>query len=585
MTHAQSGRFDGDSWDPASSVGATATMVAASRALASQGPDPLLDDPLADPLVRAVGLPPFTRLLDGEVSLDDDSGLSRRTRVEQMAVRTRFFDDFFISATEGGIRQAVILASGLDTRAYRLPWPAGTVVYEIDQPQVIDFKTNTLADLGANPTVERRTVSIDLREDWPAALRQHGFDVNQPTAWSAEGLLPYLPPEAQDRLFDNITALSAPGSQLATEHISDPDAFSEESVRRISERWQRAGFDLNAADLFYQGERSIVIDYLTGHDWQVAAHPAPELYQRNGFTFPDDDSWDLASSVGATATMIAAGRAMATRDPRGLINDPFAEPLVRAVGLDFFVKVIDGTVDFSTIGSASPARTEAIINGIAVRTKYFDDYLLAAVNAGVHQVVILASGLDSRAYRLQWPADTVVYEVDQPQVIEFKTTTLADIGARPTAERRTVGIDLRYDWPTALQAAGLDTGAPSAWLAEGLLIYLPSEAQDRLFDNITAMSAPRSTVATEYVPGLKDLDPERVREQTAAFREHLDIDMPSLVYTGERSHVIEYLRANGWDVASTPRAELFNREGFDLPAPEDDEPLGEIIYVSGTLAG
>ncbi|HME76695.1 MAG TPA: class I SAM-dependent methyltransferase [Mycobacterium sp.] len=302
-------------------------------------------------------------------------------------------------------------------------------------------------------------------------------------------------------------------------------------------------------------------------------------------TRTDDDSWDLASSVGATATMIAAGRAMATRDPRGLINDPFAEPLVRAVGLDFFVKVIDGTVDFSTIGNASPARTEAIINGIAVRTKYFDDYLLAAVNAGVHQVVILASGLDSRAYRLQWPADTVVYEVDQPQVIEFKTTTLAGIGARPTAERRTVGIDLRYDWPTALQAAGLDTGAPSAWLAEGLLIYLPSEAQDRLFDNITAMSAPRSTVATEYVPGLKDLDPERVREQTAAFREHLDIDMPSLVYTGERSHVIEYLRANGWDVASTPRAELFNREGFDLPAPEDDEPLGEIIYVSGTLAG
>src|SRR5271165_4514135 len=98
-------------------------------------------------------------------------------------------------------------------------------------------------------------------------------------------------------------------------------------------------------------------------------------------TRTDDDSWDLASSVGATATMIAAGRAMATRDPRGLINDPFAEPLVRAVGLDFFVKVIDGTVDFSTIGNASPARTEAIINGIAVRTKYFADYLLAAVNA------------------------------------------------------------------------------------------------------------------------------------------------------------------------------------------------------------
>ena len=292
MTHARSGRFEGDSWDPASSVGATATMVAASRAIASQGPDPLLDDPLADPLVRAVGLPPFIRLLDGEVSFDDgdDPSHARRTRVEQMAVRTRFFDDFFIAATEAGVRQAVILASGLDTRAYRLLWPAGTVVYEIDQPQVIDFKTSTLADLGANPTAQRRTVSIDLRDDWPTALRQQGFDVSQPAAWSAEGLLPYLPPEAQDRLFDNITALSAPGSQLATEHISDPDAFSAESVRRIGERWQRAGFDLNPADLFYQGERSIVIDYLTGHGWQVAAHPAPELYQRNGFIFPEDEA-------------------------------------------------------------------------------------------------------------------------------------------------------------------------------------------------------------------------------------------------------------------------------------------------------
>src|SRR5581483_9551087 len=150
-----------------------------------------------------------------------------------------------------------------------------------------------------------------------------------------------------------------------------------------------------------------------------------------------DDSWDLASSVGATATMIAAGRALATKDPRGLINDPFAEQLVRAVGLEFFVKMIDGSLDLSAIEDASPQRREAMINNIAVRTKYFDSALMAAVDAGARQVVILASGLDSRAYRLRWPAGTVVYEVDQPQVIEFKTTTLADFGAEPTAERRT----------------------------------------------------------------------------------------------------------------------------------------------------
>jgi methyltransferase (TIGR00027 family) len=293
----------------------------------------------------------------------------------------------------------------------------------------------------------------------------------------------------------------------------------------------------------------------------------------------------LASSVGATATMIAAGRAMASKTEHPLINDPFADPLVRAVGLDFFVKMIDGSVDFSTVDNASPARTQAIINGVGVRTQYFDDYLLAAVGAGVRQVVVLASGLDSRAYRLQWPAETVVYEIDQPRVIDFKTATLAGLGAQPTATRRTIPIDLRSDWPAALQAAGLDTAAPTAWLAEGLLIYLPPEAQDRLFDNITALSAPGSTVATEYVPGLKDLDPDRVREKLAPLREQgVDIDMPSLVYTGERSHVIDYLRAKAWDVVATPRAELFNRNGFELPSPEDDEPLGEIIYVSGTLA-
>lgn len=282
-------RQEGDSWDLASSVGATATAVAASRATASQGPDALLDDPWAEPLVRAVGIDTFVKIVDGELTADDDPLLNRQAMNEQIAVRTRFFDDFFTTATASGVRQAVILASGLDTRAYRLPWPAGTVVYEIDQPEVIAFKTRTLADLGAEATAWRRTVAIDLRDDWPSALRDAGFDAVVPTAWSAEGLLVYLPPEAQDRLFDNITALSAPGSRLATEHVPDPNAFSDERLQQISERWRRFGFDLNAVDLFYQGERSVVVDYLTTHGWRVTAHAARELYARNGFEFPEDE--------------------------------------------------------------------------------------------------------------------------------------------------------------------------------------------------------------------------------------------------------------------------------------------------------
>src|SRR5277367_3011787 len=261
-------RTDNDTWDLASSVGATATSVAASRAMASQGPDPLLDDPWADPLVRAVGIDTFIQLVDGEIGPTDDSPLSRRHMREQIAVRNRFFDDFFVQATGSGIRQAVILASGLDTRAFRLPWPAGTVVYEIDQPQVIAFKTRTLADLGAEPTAQRRTVAIDLRDDWPAALIDAGFDTRQPTAWSAEGLLVYLPPDAQDRLFDNIAGLSAAGSRIATEHMDLTDVPSD-WAERLTERSRRIGSNINLAELFYTGDRNTAADYLEGHGWRV----------------------------------------------------------------------------------------------------------------------------------------------------------------------------------------------------------------------------------------------------------------------------------------------------------------------------
>lgn len=299
-----------------------------------------------------------------------------------------------------------------------------------------------------------------------------------------------------------------------------------------------------------------------------------------------DDEWDLASSVGATATMVAAGRAMATKDPRGLINDPFAEPLVRAVGVDFFTKMMDGDLDVDAIENASPVRIQSMVNGMAVRTKYFDDYFIDATGGGVRQVVILASGLDSRAFRLPWPAGTVVYEIDQPRVIEFKSNTLADVGAEPTASRRTIPFDLRADWPAALKAAGFDTTAPTAWLAEGLLIYLPPDAQDRLFDNITALSAPGSTIATEFVPGIVDFDADRVRELTGSFREHgVDIDMASLVYAGERNHVVDYLSSIGWRPEGITRTELFGRNGIEAPAPENDDPLGEIIFISAKLEG
>ncbi len=301
-------RTETDSWDLASSVGATATMVAAARALASREAEPLITDPYAADLVRAVGIDFFTRMVDEQFTpTDEKTAAGLRLMTEVVAVRTRFFDDFFVEAGAAGIRQAVILAAGLDSRAYRLPWSTGTVVYEIDQPQVVGAKTDAMSRLGATPTAERRTVAIDLRDDWPAALRETGFDPAAPSAWSVEGLLMYLPPDAQDRLFDNITELSAPGSRVATEyHGGDFGASLAERAKDIAEVWRGEGFDIDFTQLFYEGDRNHVVDYLAERGWDVTARNRLDMFTDYGRTWPFDDSVvPLQSSVAVTAIRTA----------------------------------------------------------------------------------------------------------------------------------------------------------------------------------------------------------------------------------------------------------------------------------------
>lgn len=290
MSQIDSVRYDGDTWDLASSVGATATSVAASRALASRGPDALIDDPYADALVKAVGVEALIRVANGEANIEDDPMLNRRRMTEQIAVRTRYFDNVFTNAARDGIRQAVILASGLDTRAYRMSWPAGSVVFELDQPQVIEFKTRVMTDLGASPTADRRTVAIDLRDDWPTALRENGFDIDQPTAWIAEGLLIYLPPEAQDRLLDNVTALSAPDSRFATEYMAAGTTLPDSWRDRFKKYSSQIGSDIDLPALFYDGERNSAGDYLAERGWRISTLNTRESYALNGFEMPEDDA-------------------------------------------------------------------------------------------------------------------------------------------------------------------------------------------------------------------------------------------------------------------------------------------------------
>lgn len=285
-------RTDNDSWDLASGVGATATGVAASRALASLGPMPLIRDVFAEPLVRAVGVDYFIEMARGDIEGTEDGNLLDPHRMaDGMAIRTKYFDDFFAAATDAGVRQAVILAAGLDARCYRLPWPAGTTVFELDQPQVIDFKSRTLADIGAAPTATLRSIGIDLRDDWPTALRDAGFDPSAPTAWIAEGLLGYLPPEAQDKLFDAITTLSAPGSRVATDWVPDMSVLDGDAVRAISADQRAKGLDLpDTSDLMYQGERSSVVDYLNATGWRTTTVTVEDVFVANGLQFRPDEA-------------------------------------------------------------------------------------------------------------------------------------------------------------------------------------------------------------------------------------------------------------------------------------------------------
>lgn len=281
-------RTDSDHWNLASSVGATATMVATARALATRNRDPLVEDRFAEPLVRAVGIQTFTSVLEGDIGIADRDGTT--LLIDMVAVRTRFYDSFLTDAIQAGIRQAVILAAGLDSRAYRLPWPTDATVFELDQPDVIDFKSQALADLGASPAARRRTVGVDLRGDWRAALRAEGFDDAKPSAWIAEGLLIYLPPDAQERLIEDITTLSPPDSRFATDYHPDGGVGVARRTSSMSDQWAEQGLDLNLGDLFPGGRRQPVEDQLGQLGWQVTVRPRPEMFATYGRHFPEGEA-------------------------------------------------------------------------------------------------------------------------------------------------------------------------------------------------------------------------------------------------------------------------------------------------------
>lgn len=183
----------------------TARWTASARAQESARPDPLFMDPWAAALAGE----------EGAAWLAQQGG-----RVSPMVVRTHYFDRFLQDAAQRGLRQVVLLAAGLDTRAYRLPWPPETRLFELDQPAVLAHKAQTLNAAGARPACQRSAIPADLTGPWPNWLCEGGFDPRQPTAWLLEGFLYYLPDPALERILGQVSALAAPGSRIGFDIIN-----------------------------------------------------------------------------------------------------------------------------------------------------------------------------------------------------------------------------------------------------------------------------------------------------------------------------------------------------------------------------
>lgn len=283
----------------------------------------------------------------------------------------------------------------------------------------------------------------------------------------------------------------------------------------------------------------------------------------------EGDSWDINTSVGSTALFVATARALEARKPEPLAVDPYAELFCRAAGGDW-AAVIEGNLPDHQLLTSDFG--EHFVNFQGARTRYFDDYFRRAVEAGVRQVVILAAGLDSRAYRLSWPDGTTIFELDQPQVLAYKSYVLSQRGIRPGAQRREVAVDLREDWPQALRDSGFDPEQPSAWIAEGLLIYLPAEAQAQLFTGIDNLAAPGSHVAVEDGAPLP----------AEAFRAAVEAEVAAgddsrifhrLVYNERCAPADEWFGARGWTAVATPLTDYLRELGRPVPDPDTEAGL------------
>ncbi|AHH99160.1 hypothetical protein GCM10010174_49220 [Kutzneria viridogrisea] len=260
-----------------SEIGSTALGVAMARAQESLRPDRLFEDRLAAEFVRASGAWQAQRF-------EEDATVVSSAMGDYLALRTKLFDDYLFGAAEAGCRQVVVVAAGLDSRAYRLPWPEGTRVYEVDRADVLGVKESVLARTGAAPLCQRVVVTADLREDWARSLLDSGFDPRLPSAWLLEGLVVYLSEQDTDRLLAGISELSAPGSRIAIEALTR-DMLLTEPTRQLLATGQDDTLAM-LVSLWRNESTTEPTRWLTVHGWQAHTRELADLAAEHARPMP-----------------------------------------------------------------------------------------------------------------------------------------------------------------------------------------------------------------------------------------------------------------------------------------------------------
>jgi methyltransferase (TIGR00027 family) len=291
-------------------------------------------------------------------------------------------------------------------------------------------------------------------------------------------------------------------------------------------------------------------------DAGVGGQPRPRVCRRAS------ESWQTGvvpsehgeSLVGVSETALGAAemRSEESLRPDPLVDDPYAAAFVAAAPPLFpdLPSIVDDP--------ALAALKDEFVTGIAIRTRFYDDYLFTACAAGCRQVVLLAAGLDTRAFRLNWPVDLRFFEVDLPELFVFKEKVLAQQNATPRCSRTVVGIDLRDDWSARLIAGGFDPNVSSAWTAEGLLAYLSNDDAARLLANVGELSTTGSRLSFDYDEFADDSTLSKLRA-TPGMRE-----VASMWEGGLSENPVEWMRAHGWRVSTSDRAAFATRYGRPL---------------------